>query len=248
MLTELNKRSQHLIIQHFNQGIRLTTSKQVNPLKKQIKLSDILKMPFHVYFVNRESVSQLLNPVALNSFNILSLADVPGLTAWDVAKKDSAAKAIYHDGIVIKSKKLLIMDERYSSLNGLKMPMLSFKYPWFDINRQLIGIFGISIALDNLNGMSLANSMSLLTQTGLLQTESVQNILPGLSCGEIYFTEREKTILFQLIRGKSARAIASLIDRSQRTVECHIENIKNKTNSSTKSELIEKLIDQLMNS
>ncbi len=244
MFTQLND-LKPLIIQQFNQGVRLISLEQVNPLKRQIALSDMLKMPFHVYFVDRESATRLLNPASLNSFNISSLKDAQGLTAWDVAKKESAAKAIYHDSLVFQSRKSLIKDELYSSLNGLEMPLLTFKYPWFDNNRQLIGIFGFSIALDNQNGLSLANSMSLLTQTGLLQPESLQLALPGISCGEVYFTEREKAILIKLIRGKTARAIASELNRSQRTVESHIENMKNKTNSSFKYELIEKLMDQL---
>ncbi|MBA2656571.1 MAG: PAS domain-containing protein [Tatlockia sp.] len=246
MFNELDSADQPLIIQQFNQGVRLISPQQVNPLKKHIALSDMLKMPFHVYFVNKESATQLLNPASLQSFNIMSLKDTQGLTAWDVAKKESAAKAIYHDGLVLQSQKTLIKDELYSSLNGLEMPLISFKYPWFNSNRELIGIFGFSIALDNQGGMSLAKSMKLLSQTGLLQAESQQHALPGLSCGEVYFTEREKTILLQLIRGKTARAIALELNRSQRTIESHIDNMKNKTNSSCKSELIEKLIDELI--
>ncbi|MBA2710793.1 MAG: hypothetical protein H0U57_09405, partial [Tatlockia sp.] len=45
---------------------------------------------------------------------------------------------------------------------------------------------------------------------------------------------------------KTARAIASSLNRSPRTIESHIENMKNKTNSSSKSELVEKLINELL--
>ncbi len=244
MFTEYSSSNQALFIQHSNQGVKLINPDEVNPFKKHTALSEMLRMPFHVYFVDRESTTQLLNQASMDSFNIMSRRDIRGLSAWDVAKKESAAKAIYHDSLVFKSKKILIKDELYSSLNGLEMPLLSFKFPWLNSSNQLIGIFGFSIALGP-GGASLAKSMSLLIQTGLLQSES-QNFLPGISCGEVYFTEQEKKILLQLIRGKTARAIASSLNRSPRTIESHIENMKNKTNSSSKSELVEKLINELL--
>jgi DNA-binding CsgD family transcriptional regulator len=44
--------------------------------------------------------------------------------------------------------------------------------------------------------------------------------------------------------GKTAKEIADIIGRSKRTVEHHLEKIKLKTGSSSKSELIEKIIDE----
>lgn len=234
-----------LIIQRVNHGIKLLYPDQVNPFKKQIAFEDMLNMPFHVYFLNRESAVEHANSAMLDAINISSVSDIFGLTAWDILKNKSAMQAIHHDSIVLNAKRLLIKDEWSEISDEIRMPVLSFKYPWYDETNQLIGVFGLSIALDNKHGMSLADSMRLLTQTGLLQSENEVASLPGLPCGDTYFTQCEKVILLQLIRGKTARSIAHMIDRSQRTVESHIENMKSKTGSSTKSELIEKIVDQL---
>lgn len=53
---------------------------------------------------------------------------------------------------------------------------------------------------------------------------------------------RYQTCLFLLVRGKSAKQIASILKISPRTVETYLENIKFKLNCYSKSDLIEKAI------
>lgn len=55
-------------------------------------------------------------------------------------------------------------------------------------------------------------------------------------------SHRESEVLFFLIRGKTAKEIARLIDLSNRTVEKHLDRIKNKLDCASRSELIEKAI------
>jgi len=65
----------------------------------------------------------------------------------------------------------------------------------------------------------------------------------GLQASALSLTMRELQIARLLVRGKTAKEIAAVIDRSHRTVEHHIEKIKNKTGSTTRSELIQYIID-----
>jgi len=55
-------------------------------------------------------------------------------------------------------------------------------------------------------------------------------------------TKRECECVFLLIRGKTAKEIASLLSLSKRTVESYIENIKNKMNCQNKVEILVKAI------
>ena len=55
-------------------------------------------------------------------------------------------------------------------------------------------------------------------------------------------TNRESEVLFFLIRGKTAKEIARIIGLSNRTVEKHLDRIKNKLDCANRSELIEKAI------
>lgn len=60
--------------------------------------------------------------------------------------------------------------------------------------------------------------------------------------GPVEITAREVDCLIGLLEGKTAPEIASRLGRSKRTVETHLNSVKQKLDCNTKSELIEKLI------
>lgn len=236
-----------LVIQRFHQGIQLVSPDKVGLFQKAITIDSMINMPFHVYFMDTQSVVQKLNERTAISFNLVSTTDAIGITVRDVAKKKSAERSLMVDRAVVSSNTMLIKDELYTRLDGVSFPMLSIKFPWYNIQHQLIGIFGFSIMIDKKWGCSLGDSMTMLMQTGLLQLPPMQNqLLPGLVCDDMYFTQRQKDILQQIVKGKTAREAAIILGLSRRTVESHIENMKLKTHSSSKSELIEKVIDKYL--
>ena len=55
-------------------------------------------------------------------------------------------------------------------------------------------------------------------------------------------TEREKQVVFYLLRGKTSKAIAEVLHISKRTSDFHIENLKLKLGCNNKEALIEKLM------
>ena len=55
-------------------------------------------------------------------------------------------------------------------------------------------------------------------------------------------SKKEMVVLFYFLRGKSAREIANIICRSEKTINFHLETIKSKFNVNSKSSLIEKAI------
>ncbi|KTC97511.1 transcriptional regulator LuxR [Legionella geestiana] len=57
---------------------------------------------------------------------------------------------------------------------------------------------------------------------------------------ELHLSERETECFFYLLRGHSAKSIANMLSLSVRTIEYYFENIKNKFNCYSKSELVEK--------
>lgn len=56
-------------------------------------------------------------------------------------------------------------------------------------------------------------------------------------------TKKQESCLFLLIRGKTVKEIAKTLGVSPRTIECHLDAIKNKLNCQKKSEIIEVAID-----
>ena len=57
---------------------------------------------------------------------------------------------------------------------------------------------------------------------------------------------RQKECLQYLVRGKTAKEIADILGLSKRTIENYIDTIKVKFNVSTRSELIDLIIDYIM--
>ncbi len=63
----------------------------------------------------------------------------------------------------------------------------------------------------------------------------------------VKLTQREAQVLEHLRDGKTAKETGNAIFLSQRTVETHLENIKNKTGCKTKLELMSKIADLNLN-
>lgn len=61
---------------------------------------------------------------------------------------------------------------------------------------------------------------------------------------EIKLTARESECLFYLLRGKTAKKIATILGISHRTVETYVDYLKIKFQALNKSELIEKAIEK----
>lgn len=64
----------------------------------------------------------------------------------------------------------------------------------------------------------------------------------------MHFDQREREILYWLVRGQTAKHIARKLGVSHRTVEHRLEKIKFKLNVTSRAELIDKVIDWLLES
>lgn len=163
-----------LVIQRFGQGIKLLRPEQANPFKKPVTVSQLLAMPCHVYFMDTQSVVKNINERTVISFNLRSTTDSIGITVRDVAEKKSAERSLMFDRQVVNNDNFVIEDEIYTRLDGISFPMLSIKFPWYEVNtHKLIGIFGFSIMLDKTWGCSVSDTMKMLIETGLLQSISM---------------------------------------------------------------------------
>ena len=59
----------------------------------------------------------------------------------------------------------------------------------------------------------------------------------------VHLTNKEEVILFHLLRGKTAKMLAKLLDNSPRTIEAHIANMKMKFDCATKADLVSKAFE-----
>jgi len=120
---------------------------------------------------------------------------------------------------------------------------LVVKKPFFDCETGVRGVLLHGTDITNVDNTVLR----LRSACGMPDLTSSQPI-PGGSFiikgqeKRVDLTPRETEVLFFLLRGGVARRIASLLSISVRTVEHHIDALKDKFLVSSKSELIEKAI------
>ena len=235
--------NEDLILQRSWQGVKLTQPRPQTS-SHDASIGQIMRLPMNFYFMNRDSIMQKMNDKTAESSGYISAQDAVGKSIRDVSRQNSIYEILSNDQLVIATKSQLIKTETYTSSHDTDMTALSIKFPWFD-GHQVAGIFGCSILLNHPNAPDLAEALSLLIQSGLL----ISQFTPAISVREIngiYMDQRDWDILNLLVRGKTAKQSARILGISFRTVEHRLEAIKQKLLVSSKSELIELVVDNLL--
>lgn len=179
--------------------------------------------------------------------NELVAEDLDLVSAGEISKKSDydfgwSAKRIAFlrewDLQVIKSENgIYHVETPFLLPNGKQVEVLTYKVPLYDKKGIIIGIAGISFKLNENNSANLLKYLN-PKNTFELNTDLINKT--GLP-----FTSRETEVFHYLMQGKTAREIGHLLSISNRTVECHINSMKEKMNCRKKSELIEKVLKLL---
>lgn len=205
----------------------------------------LFNMGFNVYFVDKNNVIQSANESTIKVCGFNSVSDAIGNKIEKVAKKETYLFEYAHEQEVIKKNKLLIKHENYQRADGLDLAYVAFKFPWYDSQNNIIGVFGCSLPLDHSDRDLFPHALSQLVNTGLLsmaeKATSDQAVAP-LTIDGVALTQREVDCIQSLLKGFTAKQIGKNLGISRRTVENYLANTKNKLNVSTKAELIEKII------
>jgi len=235
-----------LIVQPYLSGVRL-----IKPSDDSLHFTSIgslFAMPLIIYFVGFDAKY-------INANYFTCLTNIPGNQGYysenelkgtplsTLFKKDTVEIFNYHNNNLLSTKQLTIYDEQGSLLNDLMFSCISFKFPLFDSQDEIIGVFGISALTDKTvfkEAENLSTSIERIIQTGLISP--AKNIMPGFHINEIYFSKQEIKCLRLLVTGKTIKLIAQHMSLSPRTIEFYLENIKRKLAVKTKSELIEKVV------
>ena len=106
-------------------------------------------------------------------------------------------------------------------------PVLDSKSPLFDKHNRIIGLIGSSIEISSL---SASPSNPALMKDGALFINTGHE--------KIHLTKRETVVLKWVLRGKMTSEIGLLENRSKRTIEGQIANIKRKLQAQTKGDII----------
>lgn len=240
--------SNELIIKRRGQGVELVAPVSRLQLMSS-SIASMMKLPVNLYFMDTDSITKKMNDSAAQTCGYLSAQDAIGKSVRAVSRRDTASAILSNDREVVATKNLSITMESYTRLDDQDLIAISFKFPWFS-NDDLIGIFGCSILLGYEHSPSLVHALGLLMQTGLLASPTTESELTSrLRAWEfegIYFDQRDTDIMYLLVRGQTAKNIARALGLSHRTIEHRLEMIKQKLSVSSKSALIERIIDQFI--
>lgn len=241
--------SKELLIARCGNGVKLLRPNNIDT-KERLSLyniADLLELPMNIYFLNTESIIQNINEKAVITCGFPSIKSTIGKTVHIAAKKEIANFVIKQDFEVVQKNKMIINEQHFVRSDNLDFPAIGIRYPIYE-NNKIIGILSIAIILNNAHASSLSQSLSLLTNTGLLGNSQHTQIvsLPGNIIDHVYLSQRESQCLYHLIRGKTAKVTAKILGLSPRTVEHYIDNIKVKLCVSSKSELIDKVISNIL--
>lgn len=250
--------SKDLFIQPWQGGVRLIDMDKELPhryfpeLKNHFyRVGEILNSPINIFFVDKDSRIIEMNDATINTAGFSCKQSAIGKTVHIAAKKETADHSIEHDRQVVLSKQLKIRESNYMRLDDINLTGISMRFPWFDKNEDIIGVFGFSIVTSKYDQYSLTEALDFVAKTGLLKqkknAEAVKTLLPGKEFNNVYLSKRELECLYLMVRGKTAKGIADILELSPRTVEQYLNSLKNKFSASSKSELIDKALTYIFN-
>ena len=174
MRLDLNQiENEQLVLQRYSDGVRLIKPENISDDSHYAKnsLTQILKLPFNIYFLDRRSVVQLINEESAIICGFVSVKDAIGRTVKEVFQKQYATVAMVNDQKVIQTKQLQIFDESFTRLDDYTFSGIDIKFPWYQADR-LIGIFGCSIVFGK---RSIAETLQKILQIGLVEIKTLMN-------------------------------------------------------------------------
>lgn len=224
------------IIARYANGIKLLAAQHTNTVFPSV--GDIFKLPLQFYFCDTDHKFLAINQETARINGFMSETDAQGKTVNNITKKSIAQELMANNLKILRDQSMQCIEERLLRKDGTYFQGISIKFPWYGENNKLLGIFGCSIVVDPQNVTSLANALGLLVHTNLLSANQLK--IKPLSVTFPNLSTREQDILRLVTHGKTARQAAEILQLSKRTVEHYIDNLKNKMNVKSKSELIEK--------
>jgi DNA-binding CsgD family transcriptional regulator len=147
----------------------------------------------------------------------------------------------HSDKMVIKHNKSIGVFGHYKYQDKWRV-LLGEKYPLRDVNGNIIAVAQYFTDVTNAGLIDLSRFFQTTQEQSVKIIEQQVDYLIQENYPESSISEKQSECLFFLLRGKSIKEIAKILNSSPRTIETHVDIIKYKLNCQNKSELIEKSI------
>lgn len=192
-----------------------------------------------VFYKNPQSVFMDCNQELLTFSHLQKKQQILGKEDYDLPWADSADFYRKIDARVMMSGNVQETIISIMVANGERITTAQKKHPLRNTSGDIIGIIGINHAITD---KKLLHALQKLKEFDSYYGHNGQSYLKeGYSFGNL--SNREEQCMFYLLRGKTAKRTAEILNLSPRTVETYIDNLKTKLHCRSKSELIEKAID-----
>lgn len=222
-----------------------TISFQENsPLAELTNSLPLNLLPICIYEKNRESIYTYANEHTLALADIASPKDFLDKSDKDLPWKNQAELLQHNDKEVMSTGNVNCAVETLKLTGENWASYLTIKVPSRNDNKRIQGIHGTSLQINMLNPTLLSTLLSKLNDTAKTNvTQSLRMHALNLSSLNDALTVREKECLLHVARGRSSREIGHILELSNRTVECHINNAKVKLGCTKKSQLIDRIYE-----
>ncbi len=192
-----------------------------------MKIEDCLALPVHVYLKDKRGVYRECNEAQARSFGLGSSDDVIGRMDRDLLKEEEAFILRQNERIVVRDEKPQMLMECATFNRAVPESMISLKMPIRDHNGSVIAVLGLSFpANDGFSALSAG-----IIDPARLSFKAAENL-----------SNREKQCVYYLVRGKTAKEIARVLNLSPRTVEFYVGRLKVRWGCRKTTELVSKIL------
>lgn len=172
------------------------------------------------------------NDTWLRYANFKSKDQIVGLTDKDCVWAPFSHISESYEKEILTGKTYPLINPALAGKEGRFCWFHNFKWPKYDDKKNIVGLNVIAFEISD---PSKTNTLNFFKNLNRFNVDHFAIDKPTKDD----LTKREKEILFYLCYGLALEKISKILSISIRTVETHVENIKNKLNCSTKSQLIE---------
>ena len=167
-------------------------------------------------------------------------SDFIGQTDFSFYPEENATFFRLNDRTALEKKAPITVVENVRFLSGISYTALTYKRPLQGQGRKLLGVLGLSFILQKTSTLlNLFDQINLIIPPALAKKIKVLSYDRTDKLPEKELTKRQIDCLYHLVLGKTAKEIAIILSLSNRTVEHHIELIKDKYHCTSRSQLIE---------
>ena len=190
-----------------------------------------------VYWKDTDGSYLGINDQFLHMIGVHSYDEVIGKSDSDLLWKEHSALLIKNDNEVMRTGQSKIYLEGGKIYTGETYPFLSLKKPLFSNLGKIIGIFGISILVEEKENTASA----LKRLSWILDPFNINHHQMIPPCAEPLspnLTSQQFKCLLHLVKGMTIKQIATELTLSPKTVEHYLDAVKIKLNCHSRSELI----------